>query len=230
MMELIKSPIFNVLLTLMAFEIGLYLHKKTKLAFLNPLLIAITIIIIFLYTTGVSYESYSTGGNLISFFIAPATVVLAVPLYKNFQLLKENAFPILVGIFVGTLVNLLSLIVIFKTFHLDEKLFYSLIPKSVTTPIGVELSMQLGGIPQITIAAIVISGITGVIMGPVVFKIFKIEDKVAKGIALGTAAHALGTTKAIEEGEIEGGMSGLSIGIAGIMTVIIVPLVMRLLS
>ena len=128
----------------------------------------------------------------------------------------------------GTLVNVLSLIIIFKVLNLDVELLYSLVPKSVTTPIGLELSMQLGGIPQITIAAIVISGVTGVVLGPMIFKFLKIEDPVAKGIAYGTASHALGTSRALEEGEIEGGMSGLSIGITGILTVIMVPLILGL--
>ncbi len=228
MMDMIKSPIFSVFLTLTAFEIGLFCQRKTGLAVLNPLLVSVVIIMGFLHFSGMSYESYSVGGNLISFFIAPATVVLAVPLYKNFQLLKENALPILIGILTGTLVNVLSLVLIFKVLNLDVELLYSLVPKSVTTPIGVELSLQLGGIPQITIAAIVISGVTGVVLGPVIFKIFKIDDQVAKGIALGTASHALGTSRALEEGEIEGGMSGLSIGIAGIFTMLLVPLVLSL--
>ncbi len=228
MMELMKSPIFSVFLTLIAFEIGLFLQRRTGLAVLNPLLISMILVMGFLHFSGLSYESYSVGGNLISFFIAPATVVLAIPLYKNFQLLKENAGPIVFGILVGTLVNVLSLIIIFKVLNLDVELLYSLVPKSVTTPIGLELSMQLGGIPQITIAAIVISGVTGVVLGPMIFKFLKIEDPVAKGIAYGTASHALGTSRALEEGEIEGGMSGLSIGITGILTVIMVPLILGL--
>lgn len=228
MIEMIKSPVFTVFLTLIAFEFGLYLQRSTGYTLFNPLLIAMVIIMAFLHFTGISYETYSEGGNLISFFIAPATVVLAIPLYKNFQLLKENFLPIVGGIFAGVMMNVLSLVMIFKGFNLDQELLYSLVPKSITTPIGVELSMELGGVPQITIAAIVVSGVTGVILGPVIFKLFKIEDSVAKGIAFGTAAHALGTSKAIEEGEIEGGMSGLSIGIAGIITVVIVPLVLSL--
>lgn len=228
MKEMISSPIFSVFLTLLAYEIGLYVQKRTGLVLANPLLIAIILTIIFLRFTGVSYESYQVGGNLVSFFIAPATVVLAVPLYKNFQLLKDNAIPILVGIFTGTMVNIFSLIMIFKVFRLDLELLNSIVPKSVTTPIGVELSLELGGIPQITIAAILISGVTGVIMGPVIFKWFKIDDPVAKGIAFGTSAHALGTARALEDGEIEGGMSGLSIGLTGIFTVVIVPYVLSL--
>lgn len=228
MKEIISSPLFNVFLTLLAYEIGLFIQKRSKFVLANPLLIAIILIIIFLNFTGISYESYQSGGNIISFFIAPATVVLAIPLYKNFQLLKKNALPILIGIFTGTVVNILSLVLIFKVLKLDLSLLYSLIPKSITTPIGVELSMELGGIPQITLAAILISGITGVVLGPIIFKIFKIDDPVAKGVAFGTAAHALGTARALEDGEIEGGMSGLSIGIAGVVTVLIAPILLSL--
>lgn len=228
MREMIESPMFSVFLTLFAYEIGLFIQNRTRSALANPLLISIILLIFFLHFTEVSYASYQKGGDLISFFIAPATVVLAVPLYKNFNLLKQNALPILVGVFAGVIVNVLSLLFIFKTFQIDLEILYSLIPKSVTTPIGVELSLELGGIPQITIAAIIISGVTGVILGPVIFKAFKIKDAVAKGVAYGTASHALGTTRALEDGDIEGGMSGLSIGLSGIITVIIVPFILSL--
>ena len=228
MNELISNPMFGILITLIAYETGLYLQRRTGLAILNPLLISTVLIIIFLVMTGIDYETYNLGGKILTFFITPATVALAVPLYRNFKLLVENIWPILLGILGGIIVNFISLYFLMKYTDLDEQLFYSLVPKSVTTPIGIELSSQIGGMPQITIAAIIISGLTGVIAGPIIFKVFRINDKVARGIAYGTTSHALGTTKAIEEGEVEGSMSGLSIGIAGLLTAIIVPVMIKL--
>ena len=228
MNELISNPMFGILITLIAYETGLYLQRRTGLAILNPLLISTVLIIIFLVMTGIDYDTYNSGGQILTFFITPATVALAVPLYRNFKLLVENIWPILLGILGGIIVNFISLYFLVKYTDLDEQLFYSLVPKSVTTPIGIELSSQIGGMPQITIAAIIISGLTGVIAGPIIFKVFRINDKVARGIAYGTTSHALGTTKAIEEGEVEGSMSGLSIGIAGLLTAIIVPVMIKL--
>ncbi|MFH5837228.1 LrgB family protein [Proteiniclasticum sp. C24MP] len=228
MTQLISNPIFGVLITLIAYEAGLYLQRRTGLALLNPLLISTVLIILFLIITGIDYENYNAGGKIVSFFITPATVALAVPLYRNFKLLTANLWPIFLGITGGVIINFVTVYFLVKFTGLEEQFFYSLVPKSVTTPIGLELSQQIGGIPQITIAAIIISGLTGVILGPIIFKIFKIDDKVARGIAYGTTSHALGTTKALEEGEIEGSMSGLSIGIAGLLTAVIVPLMLKL--
>lgn len=229
MTQLIDNPIFGVLITLMAYEAGLYLQRRTGFALLNPLLISTVFIILFLVISGINYESYNTGGKIVSFFITPATVALAVPLYRNFKLLRANLWPIFLGITAGVLVNFISLYLLVEYTDLGKEIFYTLVPKSVTTPIGIELSQQIGGIPQITIAAIIISGLTGVILGPVIFRIFSISDKVARGIAYGTTSHALGTTKALEEGEIEGSMSGLSIGIAGLLTAVMVPLLLKLI-
>lgn len=229
MTQLIDNPIFGVLITLMAYEAGLYLQRRTGFALLNPLLISTVFIILFLVISGIDYESYNTGGKIVSFFITPATVALAVPLYRNFKLLRANLWPIFLGITAGVLVNFISLYLLVEYTELGKEIFYTLVPKSVTTPIGIELSQQIGGIPQITIAAIIISGLTGVILGPVIFRIFRISDKVARGIAYGTTSHALGTTKALEEGEIEGSMSGLSIGIAGLLTAVMVPLLLKLI-
>jgi len=228
MSELISNPMFGILITLIAYEIGLYLQGRTGLAILNPLLISTMLIISFLVITGIDYDSYNVGGKILTFFITPATVALALPLYRNFKLLVENLWPIFIGIIGGIIVNFISIYFLVKYTNLDEQLFYSLVPKSVTTPIGIELSSQIGGMPQITIAAIIISGLTGVIAGPIIFKVFRINDKVARGIAYGTTSHALGTTKAIEEGEVEGSMSGLSIGISGLLTAVIVPVMIKL--
>ncbi len=224
---LVDSPVFGVTLTMLALEVGIYINRKTGLSVLNPLMLAILIIIGCLQVTGISYESYSSGGNLISFFLAPTTVVLAVPLYKKFHLLKANGLPIVLGIVAGSAINIGLIMFLANRFGLEQIMERSLIPKSITTPMGISLSNQLGGMPQVTVAAIMITGITGAIIGPLVFKLIKVEDEVAKGIAMGTSAHALGTVKAMEMGETEGAMSSLAIGLTGLFTVIIAPIFVR---
>lgn len=225
MKDIFATPLFGVLLSLAAFELGLLINRKTNIAFLNPILLAFVIIIFILKTFNISLEDYNKGGQIISFLLAPATVALAVPLYKNVALLKKNAIPIIVGIFAGCLVSVTSIILLSRVFGLDSILGLSLVAKSVTTPIGIEITRQLGGIPEITVAAIIITGNTGAIIAPAVFSALRIKDKVAIGVAIGTSAHALGTTKAIEMGEVEGAMSGLAIGVAGLTTVIISPVI-----
>lgn len=230
MKELISTPLFGVVISLLAFEIGLLINRKTKISFLNPLLIAIGIVILILCVFNINLDDYNKGGQLISFFLAPATVVLAVPLYKKFELLKANAVPILVGIFIGCVTSITSVVLLCKVLKLDKLIEFSLVPKSVTTPIGMEISKQLGGITAVTVASIVFTGIIGAIIAPAVFKVFKIKDKVAIGVAIGTASHAVGTAKAGEMGETEGAMSGLAIGVSGLITVIIAPILMRFLQ
>jgi predicted murein hydrolase (TIGR00659 family) len=230
MKDLINSPLFGVTISLLAFEFGNWLYKKTKIAVFNPLLISCTLIVIFLLKFNISLETYNKGGQMISFFLAPATVVLAVPLYKKLKLLKANAVPILTGIVAGSVTGMSSIILLGKLFGLNETLKLSLVPKSVTTPIGIDISSQLGGIQPVTVAAIIITGIFGAVAGPFICKLLKVKDKVAVGIAMGTASHALGTTKAVELGETEGAMSSLAVGVAGLITVILAPLIVKLFT
>ena len=222
--EFVSTPLFGILLSLVAYQIGIVLYKKVRVSALNPLLVGCVIVIILLMYTGIDFETYNRGGDYISFFLGPATVVLAVPLYKKIQLLKSDALPILAGISAGSIAGMSSILVLSRFFGLDEVLSISLVPKSVTTPIGMEISRQLGGLPAVTVAAIVITGIIGAVLGPFICRCFRIKDKVAVGVAIGTASHALGTTKAIELGETEGAMSGLAIGITGLLTVFLAPL------
>jgi predicted murein hydrolase (TIGR00659 family) len=224
MTDILATPVFGVLISLLAFETGLWLNRKTRLSLLNPLLIAVALIILLIQLTPLSLEDYNRGGQIISFLLAPATVALAIPLYKSIRLLKESPGPILTGIVAGSLLSLLSIIFLSKLFHLSQELLLSMLPKSVTTPIGIALSEQLGGLPQVTVAAIVVTGIFGAVLAQPLFRILKITDPVAQGIAIGTASHVLGTAKALEIGEVEGAMSGLSISLAGLATVLMAPL------
>lgn len=229
MRDIVNTPLFGVMISLIAFEIGCFLYNKTKIPFFNPLFISMILIIGFMLSFNINLDSYNKGGDLISFFLAPATVILAVPLYKQIKLLKQHAASILIGITVGSALGMFVIGILCKVLGLSSALEISMVPKSVTTPIGMEVSRQLGGIPSFTVAAIVITGIIGSIIGPLVCKLFRIKDKVAIGIAIGTASHALGTTKAMEIGETEGAMSSLSIGVAGLITVLLAPIVIKVL-
>lgn len=221
MTEILESPLFGIALTVFAFQIGVFLNKKTKSTLVNPLLVAIALIIIVLNVCHIPYETYNHGGTIISMFVAPATTVLGYSIYKQIVVLKKYFLPILAGCLVGSFTSILSVYFLCKAFHLDQTLFASLLPKSVTTAIAIEISEQLGGVGAITVAIVVLTGILGAVLGPILIKIFRIDHEVAQGVAFGTSSHALGTTKAIELGEQQGAMSGIAIGVAGLITVLI---------
>lgn len=227
MYNVFDTEIFGVILTILFFNIGIYIQKKTNKPIFNPLLIAILGIILFLSITKIPYESYKLGGDRINFFLGPVTIVLAVPLYKQFDLFKKYLLEILIGISCGVVVSFISIKLIGHFTNADVDIINSLIQKSITTPMGISLTKTLNGVEAITVVSIILTGILGAIISPIVFKIGKINNPVAKGIALGTSAHALGTTKALEMGEVEGAMSGLSIGISGIITVILIPIIIN---
>ena len=229
MNAIINSPLFGILLTLVAFEIGVLISQKFKYSFLNPLLIANILIVGFLLITGISLESYNVGGDYISVMLSPATVVLAVPLYRQIQKLKQFWKPILAGIFAGSLTSIGCVIFFSKILGLSSTLMLSILPKSVTIPMGSVISAQIGGIPSVTIIAITVTGITGAVTAPAVCRLCHIKHKVAQGIAIGTASHALGTTRAMEMGEVQGAMSSLSIGVAGLFTAIVAPFIISLI-
>ncbi|CUO27931.1 MULTISPECIES: LrgB family protein [Clostridium] len=225
-----NNMFFGLFISLIAFEIGLIIYRKTKFPLFNPLLIAIIIVIGFLKVFNIDFDTYNQSGQFINMFLGPATIVLAVPLYKQFELLKKNFIPIIIGITIGSLVGILSVISISVFFKLDSLITISLLSKSVTTPIGIEITNQLGGLTPVTVLAIIISGIIGAVVAPTVCKVFKITNSVAVGVSIGTASHAVGTSKAFEIGETEGAMSSLSIGIAGVITVFLAPLCYNLLA
>ena len=227
MYNVFDTEIFGIILTILFFNIGIYIQKKTNKPIFNPLLIAILGIILFLSITRMPYESYKLGGDRINFFLSPVTIVLAVPLYKQFDLFKKYLLEILIGISCGVVVSFISIKLIGHFTNADVDIINSLIPKSITTPMGISLTKTLNGVEAITVVSIILTGILGAIISPIVFKIGKINNPVAKGIALGTSAHALGTTKALEMGEVEGAMSGLSIGISGIITVVLIPIIIN---
>lgn len=228
MNQLINSPLFGIILSLLAFEIGILLYRKFKSPIFNPLLIASLIIIGVLVTFKIDYSTFDLGGKFINMFLGPSTVVLAVPLYKQIKLFKKHATPISIGILIGSSLGIGSIILMSHLIGLDATLTKSLLAKSVTTPIGMEISRSLGGIVPVTVLSIIITGIFGAIVGPTLCKIVGITDDLAVGVCLGTSAHALGTSTALELGETHGAMSSLSIGVAGLMTVFLAPAIYSL--
>ena len=214
------STFFCLAISLIGYEIGIILRQKTKLALCNPLLISIVFVIIILKVTNIKYEVYEDGSQLLSYLLTPSTVCLAIPLYQQMGLLKKNMKAILAGILSGVFTSLAGVWVFSTLFHLDKQIYATLLPKSITTAIGMGISEELGGIVTITVAAIIITGIIGNVLAETICRVFKIEESVAKGIAIGSSAHALGTAKALELGEIEGAMSSLSIAVSGLITVI----------
>ena len=220
MESLFASPFFGIALSIIAFWIGEKIQKKTGFIICNPLIIAIVLIIGVLLIFQIPYESYQKGGAVIHMFLAPATACLAVSIYTKIEILKKNWIPILVGCTCGSLASMLSIYGMCRLFGLDEKITHSLLPKSVTTPIAVSISESHAGVVPITVVAVIITGILGSIAAPLLIKIFRVNDAMTAGLSIGACSHAVGTSKALELGEIQGAMSGLAIGICGIVTVI----------
>lgn len=214
------SVFFGVMVSVLAYELGVFLKRRLKWAVCNPLLISIVLVMVILAALGIDYEDYNEGAQLLSYLLTPATVCLAIPLYEQMSLLKNHAKAIAAGVVSGVLTSLLSILAMAAVFGLGHEEYVTLLPKSITTAIGMGISEELGGIVTITVAVIIVTGILGNVIGEFIFRLFKIEEPIAKGIALGSASHAIGTAKAMEIGEIEGAMSSLSIAVAGLLTVI----------
>lgn len=215
-----QSVFFGVAVSLMAYGLGVLLQKKCRLALFNPLLISVIVTVAVLVTARIDYDVYYEGAKYLSYLLTPATVCLAVPLYEKLSLLKQNWKAIFAGIFSGVVTTLCSVLVMSRLFGLTHEEYVTLLPKSITTAIGMGVSEELGGYVTLTVAMIIITGILGNVIAVAVCRVFRITEPIAKGVAIGSAAHALGTAKAIEIGEVEGAMSGLSIVVAGLLTVV----------
>lgn len=220
MAGLFQSPYFGVALSVIAFGVGVKIQRKTKSALCNPLIIAIVLIIFVLLVFKIPYDSYNKGGEIINMFLAPATACLAVSIYTKLAILKKYWLPITVGCAVGSITSMTSVYLMCRFFGLDKAITMSMVPKSVTTPIAISVSQANGGVVPVTVAAVIFTGILGSIAAPLLVRIFKVSDSVAAGLAIGACSHAIGTSKAIEIGEVEGAMSGLAIGICGMATVL----------
>ena len=219
--SLLSQPICGVLITIVCYLLGLLIRKLLPSPFTTPLLIANVLVILIIVFSPVTIEQYLAGGNLISMFIGPVTVILALRIYHQRAQLKANIIPILGSCIAGSTVSLISVWFLCKFFRIDEIITFSMLPKSVTTAIALELSQRAGGLAGLTVTAIIITGITSASFSPFFIKIFKLNDPVAAGVAMGTSGHAIGTATAIELGEIEGAMSGLAMALSGIISAVI---------
>jgi predicted murein hydrolase (TIGR00659 family) len=216
----VNSIYFGIVLSLMTYMLGVWLKKKLKWGFVNPLLISVVVIIGVLLLADIDYESYNKGGQYISYLLTPATVCLAIPMYKQLHLLKAYRKAVVFGLLAGVIASLVSVLGLSVLFGLTHQQYVTLLPKSITTAIGLGVSQELGGLPAITVAVIIITGLIGNVTAQGFCRLLRIKDPVAVGLAIGTSAHALGTAKALELGEVQGAMSSLAIVAAGLLTVV----------
>lgn len=225
MTELLQIGILPVVLTLFAYQMGVLCQKKFKLPIFNPILIGMIIVILTLKVTGLGTGEYQQGVKLMSWLMTPATVCLAIPMYEQFQALKQNLKAILIGVAAGALSCLAVLFVTCLVLHFDRNLTISLLPKGITAAIGVSLTELFGGTPSITTLGISVTGIGGNMFGVAFCKLFKITDPIAQGVAFGTGSHVIGTAKAGELSPLSGAVSSLSLVVAGLLTALLFPMI-----
>lgn len=218
---MIHSPFFGLTLSAAAWCFGRWLQQKTGLILLNHMLVAAAIIILVLNVTGLSYEQYSIGGDLIKIMLGPVTAVLALNIYNQRKVLGECFVPVLVGCFVGSLVSLVSVLGLCALFGIEESLTASIMPKSCTTAIAIGIAESHGGVAGIAAGGVMIAALTGTALAPFFAKIFKVKDPVAEGLAIGACSHALGTTKAMEIGPMQGAMSSIATCLCGIISAVL---------
>ena len=220
MSALLESPFFGIALTVLAYWLGVQAQKRTGLVICNNMIVSVALLIAVLTLFHIPYEAYYEGGSVINMFLGPATACIAVTIYAKKDLLKRNWLPVLVGCLTGVVVSVGSILVMSRLFGLDAAMTASLLPKSVTTPIATAVSEGHGGIVSITVAAVIVTGILGNLTAPFLVKLFRVKDPVAVGLGIGACSHAMGTAKALEMGETEGAMSGLAVGMCGIITAV----------
>jgi len=224
----ISSEVFLLMFSMGTFLLGVLAYKRTKITLLQPLLISMIIIIPFLKFTGIDYPTFYKQTRILNFMLGPSVVALGYVLYEQIEQIRGNVISILTSVFVGSVVGIVSVVLVAKLLGADHILMASLAPKSVTTPIAMSLSEKSGGVPSLTAAFVVICGIFGGLIGPILLRKIGIKSKIAQGLAMGSSAHALGTARAMEMGAVEGAISGLAIGIMGIMTALLIPFAERL--
>lgn len=216
-----SSPFFGITISIVAYSIGVWLNKKTKMALINPLLISYVIIIPLLILLNIPLEWYKRGGDIINMFLSPATAVLAITVYRQRKLLKDHILSVIVGSIAGSLTSLLVVYALCRLLLMPDEITVSMLPKSITTPMAIAVSESLGGIEAVTVLAVIITGISGNILGPILIKVFRIKNEIAQGMSMGAASHAVGTSKAIELGEVQGALSSIALVMSGIITVIL---------
>lgn len=218
--DLVRNPLFGLGLSIAGYAAGQWLNRRLRTPLANPLLIAIALCSCFLVAADVEFEDFNRGGRLLTMFLAPATAALAVTIHRRRAVMRQALLPILAGCAAGAAASMASVAVLCPLLDLDTTLTVSLLPKSVTTPIAVSLSEKTGGIPAVTVAAVLLTGITGAVLSPLLIRFLRLNDPVVVGVAIGTSSHAIGTAKALELGELYGAASGVSIGVAGLATTV----------
>ena len=213
-----SNPFFGLALTFACWALGLKIQKKTGLLLLNPVLVAAVLIVVVLTVFGISFKQYNVGGSLVSLMLGPATAVLALNIYQQREILHKNFLPLVIGCTVGCLVSIGAAILLCRLFGTNQVFSISMLPKSVTTAIALGISESGGGMPGITAAAVVFTGIEGAVIVPWLAKLFRITHPVAEGVAIGACSHAIGTSKALEIGKVQGAMSSISLCVCGILT------------
>ncbi|PLX37787.1 MAG: hypothetical protein C0606_05825 [Hyphomicrobiales bacterium] len=223
------SPLLHLTLTLVAFQAGFWLYRKGKLnPLLNPVLIAVLIIVATLFATGTSYETYFDGAQFVHFLLGPATVALAIPLYRQFNKVRRSALALLTSIIAGSLTAAISAVGIGYFLGASKDTLISLAPKSVTAPVAMGISAQFGGLPSLTAVLVILTGILGAMIGPGLLNLLRIRDWGARGVAIGTASHGIGTARALQVSEVAGAFSGLAMGLNALATAILLPLLWKL--
>lgn len=221
MKEILENQLFGISITLIAFSIGEIIYKKIKSPFCSPFICGVIFIISFLIIFKIPTSYYKNGGSVIQMMLLPATASIGLSMYKKIKIIKQNLLPILIGTFVGSLASIISIIIFCKLFNLDDTIYNAMLPKSVTNSIAIDLAQKRGAIVPVTITSVILTGIFGAVFSPILIKILRLKNPISIGIAIGTSSHGIGTAKAIEIGETEGALSGIAMGLTGIMTVFI---------
>lgn len=225
-----QSEAFIVAFTFSAYFLAQYIQKRTRLIILNPILVAVVIIIVFLSVFKIDYKAFHQGSKLIEFFLKPAVVALGVPLYQQLEKIKKQAIPILISQLVGCVIGIVSVVLIAKLMGAPEEIIFSLAPKSVTTPIAIEVSKTINGIPPLTASVVIVVGIFGGIFGYTIMKWTKVKNPIAQGISMGTAAHAVGTSRSMEISPTFGAMASIGLIVNGVFTAILTPYILQLVN
>jgi predicted murein hydrolase (TIGR00659 family) len=229
MPTILSGPLLGLLMTIAAYDIGIRIQRRWPSPLLNPIITASGLVALFLLLARIPYETYQIGGSIIHFFLGPLTVSLALPLYRQRDRIRRYFKALMVGIVVSVIASAGSVALFSRLFRFDEVIFLSLLPKSLTNPIAAAVSEVIGGNPPMTVAFVILTGITGVLAAPLVFTLLGIWHPIARGTALGAASHALGTARAFEYGETEGSLSSVAIGLTGLITTLLMPILLRLL-
>lgn len=229
-MEFLENNTFLISLTFVVFLAAKLLQRKTGLTLLNPILLTIIALIGYLYATGIEYDKYAEAGDYIDFWLKPAVVALGYPLYKQLESIRKQLIPLLVAEIIGCVIGLVSVVVIAKALGASQEVIVSLAPKAVTTPIAIEISTAMGGIPPLTAAVVICTGIFGGIAGFSMVRLSHIKSPIAGGLSIGTAAHAVGTSAAMERGYRYGAFSSLGLTLNGLFTALLAPFLLHLLG